>query len=148
MKYPIIFLLILFAFAACNDDEPALCEALPEPFRFTIVDASGNKQLTADNQPDNTRIFYLRDGDTEVSLELSFRGTTGARYGESGVLSLLSAGADIETYYLERDSSLDTLFVQVSGDNCAGYAYDAVTFNGTPATFDDTVEPPVYVLVD
>lgn len=146
MKYLILALLVLTA--ACNDDEPAPCEIVPEPFRFTIVDPSGNKQLTSDNQPANTRIFYLRDGDTEVSLELNFRGNTGARYGESGVLSLLSAGANIETYYLERDGSLDTLFVQVSGDNCTGYAYDAVTFNGIAATLDDTVEPPVYVLVE
>ena len=146
MKYPTLFLFLLFAFAACSDDD-VNCEIEPEPFRFTVVDQLGNKQFTSDNQPDNTRIFYVRDGSTEVSLELSFRGNTGDRYGESGVLPLLSGGADVETYYLERNGTLDTLFVQVSGDNCVGYVYDVVTLNGVAATLDDTVEPPVYVLV-
>ncbi len=148
MKYPTLFLFLLLAFAACEDDGPAPCEMVPEPFRFTVVDQSGNKQFTSDNRPDNTRIFYIRDGNTEVSLELNFRGNTGDRYGESGVLPLLSGGANVETYYLERNSTLDTLFVQVSGDNCVGYVYDVVTFNGVTATLDDTAEPPVYVLVE
>ena len=146
MKYLTLTLLVLMA--ACSEDEPASCEIEPEPFRFTIIDQSGNRQLTADNQPANTSIFYLRGGDTEEFLELYFRGNTGARYGESPVLPVLSAGAGIETYYLKRNNSLDTLFVQVSGDNCVGYAYDTVVFNGVAAALDNTVDPPVYVLVE
>ena len=59
---------------------------------------------------------------------------------------------DVETYYLEQDSNIDTLFVKASqrdtGNRCAGFSFDEVAFNGVAATLDDTVEPPVYVLVE
>ena len=149
MKYSIVFLLVVFM--ACSDNEPVPCEVVPEPFSFKVVDQSGNNRLTANDRPANTRIFYLRNN-TEISLELEFRGSDEETYGVSGVLPLLSAGSNVDTYYLERGSATDTLLVRVSeqvpGNNCEGYSYDAVTFNGAPAEYDTTAEPPVYVLLE
>ncbi len=151
MRYPALFLLLLFAFAACSDDDVNCDEVQPEPFRFRLVDQSGDNRLAANERPGNIRIFYLR-GTTEVSLELEFEGSNQGTYGVSAVLPYSSVFENVETYYLERDSDIDTLFVQASqrspGNRCAGFSYDAVTFNRIAATLDDTVDPPVYVLVE
>ena len=151
MKHPIVFLLILFAFTACEDDEPAPCTVEPEPFRFVIVDQSGNNQLSSNNTPVNTRIFYLENG-ANITLELFFEGSGGATYGVSPVLPLTSLGSAPDFYFLERGDALDTLSVRVSreppGSNCGEYVYGAVTFNGVTVKYDTTANPPVYVLVE
>ncbi|MGB3776934.1 MAG: hypothetical protein WA960_01140 [Tunicatimonas sp.] len=141
---------LLFAFAACEDEEPAPCTIEPEPFRFVIVDALDSNQLSSDNTPANTRIFYLENG-TNITLELFFEGSGEATYGVSPVLPLSSLGGRTD-FLLERGDTLDTLSVRVSreppGSDCGEYVYGAVTFNGVTAALDDTVEPPVYVLVE
>ena len=94
MRYPTPFLFLLFAFAACSDDEVNCDEVQPDSSVFE----------------------------------------------------------NVEVYYLERDSNVDTLLVRTSfrspGNQCAGFSFDEVAFNGVTAALDDTVEPPVYVLVE
>ncbi len=115
-----------------------------------IVDALDSNQLSSDNTPANTRIFYLENG-TNITLELFFEGSGEATYGVSPVLPLSSLGGRTD-FLLERGDTLDTLSVRVSreppGSDCGEYVYGAVTFNGVTAALDDTVEPPVYVLVE
>ena len=153
MKYSIIFLFILFAFAACQEDEPEACEEIvvPEPFRFTIVDETGTNQLSDDVRPDNTRIFYLERGG-EVTLELNFEGNGEDTYGVSPVLSLLSEGGVVDMYLVGRGNAVDTLLVQIvrqdPGNNCSEFVFNTVTFNGVPATVDTIAEVPVFVLVE
>ena len=150
MKYSVVFLLALWTMAACEDEEPEPCTVEPEPFRFIIVDQTGANQLSDDLRPDNTRIFFLENGD-DISLELYYEGSGEATYGVSPVLPLISvAGPDF--YLLERGSTLDTLSVRVTreppGSNCGEYVYSTVTFNGVAAEYDTTTDPPVYVLVE
>ncbi len=151
MKYSIIILLILFAFSACKEDEPEPCDVQPEPFRFMIVDQSGDNQLSGEVRPDNTRIFYLERGG-EVTLELDFEGIDENTYGVSLVLSLLSSGGGIETFFVERGNGIDTLLVRIPrqepGNNCSEFVFNTVTFNGVPATVDTIAEVPVFVLVE
>ena len=148
MKYIFFFLLIVLA--ACSDDEPE-CDVQPEAFRFKLIDQAGNNQFTADERPSKIRIFFFEDG-REVSIEVFYEGNNQDVYGSSPVVPYSSIYGNIETFYLERDTNVDTLLVRASerspGNKCAGYSYDTVTFNGIPATLDNTVEPPVYVLVE
>lgn len=151
MKYSIIFLLVLFALAACNEEEPEPCNVQPEPFRFAIVDPSGGNQLSGDVRPDNTRIFYL-EGGREITLELDFEGINENTYGVSLILSLLSSGGGVETFFVERGDVVDTLFVRMArqepGNDCSEFVFNTVTFNEVPATVDTIAEVPVFVLVE
>ena len=151
MKYSITFPLILFAFAACNEEEPEPCNVQPEPFRFVIVDPSGSNRLSDGVRPDNTRIFYLRGGE-EVTLELDFEGNREDTYGVSPVLSLLSEGGVADTYLVERGDIIDTLLVQIArqepGNNCSEFVFSTVTFNEVPAMVDTIAEVPVFVLAE
>ena len=143
--------LLLTLFAACSDDDVNCDEVQPEPFRFRVVDQAGNNKLASGERPSNIRIYFLQYG-AEVSLELGFEGSDQETYGSSPVLPYSSIFENTETYFLERDSRVDTLLVRASqrspGDRCAGFSYDEVSFNGAAATLDDTVEPPVYLLVE
>lgn len=145
MRYLPVLLLAIFA--ACDDDESPPCTNQPEPFRFRVVDQSGGNLLVS--RPNNTRMFYIENA-TDVSLELEFEGNDEETYGVSNVLPILSVFNDVDTYYLERGNNVDTLVVRVSelqpGNSCGGYSYDAVSFNSAQATYDDTTEPPVYIL--
>ena len=151
MKHTLISLSILFVIAACGDDEPEPCTVESEPFRFVVVDPSGDNQLNSDNTLMNTRIFYL-DGSSEISLELDLNDGSEGIYGVSPVLPLLSVNGTIDAYFLERGEAVDTLSVQVSqeppGNDCGEYIYGLVTFNGATVAYDTTAEPPVYVLVE
>ena len=151
MKYPTPFLLLLFAFAACNDDDVNCDEVQPEPFRFRLVDQAGNNQFTPDERPNDIKIFFFEDG-VEVTTEVYYEGSAQETYGSSPVLPYSSIFGRTEIYYLERDSNVDTLLVRASqrepGNRCAGFSFDEVVFNGMAAALDDTVEPPVYVLVE
>ncbi len=144
-------LLLLVVTAACSDDDPDCLDVTPEAFRFRLVDQAGNNRLTADERPDNIRIFYLRNT-TEVSLQLEFEGSGGETYGISSVLPYISIYQNADTYFLERGNNIDTILVRASerspGNQCAGFSYDEVAFNGVAVTLDDTVDPAVYVLVE
>lgn len=153
MKYSVTFLLILFAFAACKDDEPEGCEEIvvPEPFRFTIIDEADANQLNSNVRPGNTRIYYL-DGGEEITLGLDFEGTGANTYGVSLILSLRSARGGVETFLVERGDAVDTLSVQIirqePGNNCSEFIFNTITFNEVPAMIDTLDDVPVFVLIE
>ena len=152
MKYSIVFLLLLFAFAACDEEESEPCYALPEPFAFKLVSNTGSNNLIGVSPPKDIRIFYDRNG-TEVSLDLEILGGGEQTYAVSGALPDVSAyRSEDNIFFLERGSSIDTLVVKVTilvpGESCQGFSYEEVSFNGRAAILDRTSDPPVYVLIE
>lgn len=150
MKYSIISLLIFFALAACNEEEPEPCYALPEPFAFKLVSNTGSNNLIGVSAPEEIGVFYNREG-TEVFFDLEIKGSGEQTYAVSGALPAESAYRyESDIFYLKRGNLIDTLVVRVTervpGESCEGFSYDAVTFNGQEAELDTTGEPAVYIL--
>ena len=145
-------LLLLIVTVACSDDDVNCDEVQPEPFRFRLVDQAGNNQLTPGERPNDIKILFFRNNGVEVTTGVEYEGSAQETYGSSPVVSYSSVFENVEIYYLERDSNVDTLLVRASqrdpGNRCAGFSFDEVVFNGVTATLDNTVEPPVYVLVE
>lgn len=146
-----IFLLLVIA-TACSDDDVNCDEVQPEPFRFRLVDQAGNNQFTSDERPNDIKISFFRNNGVEVGTEVDYEGSGQETYGSSPVVSYSSVFENVEIYYLKRDSNVDTLLVRTSfrspGNQCAGFSFDEVAFNGVTITLDETVDPPVYVLVE
>lgn len=150
MKYILFSLLIMLA--SCSDDEVNCDEVQPEPFRFKLVDQAGNNQFTPDLRPNDIKIYYYRNNGVEVTTDVAYEGSAEGTYGSSPVVSYSSVFENVEIYYLERDSNVDTLLVRTSlrspGNQCDGFSFDEVAFNGNAITLDNSVEPPVYVIVE
>ena len=143
LRHLILLLFVSFC-SSCDSDEE--CFTPPAEFVFDVRNED-NVSILSQYQEQDIRLYYLDESDRPVNVD--FRK-------ESAIFSSQLPFLSIEgknPFYLEIDSAIDTLLVEVqrdkSVDDCTAYFYRYVGVNGEAASVDSSAVniPPVFIVI-
>ena len=142
LSHLILLLFICFCIA-CDSDE--VCFTPPADFVLDVR-TEDNVSILPDYQEQEIQLYYLNDDERPVNVEFRKEGAI-----FSSQLPFLSIEGK-NPFYLEIDSDIDTLLVEVqrdkSVDDCIAYFYRYVGVNGEAASVDSSAIniPPGFIV--